>query len=497
MEPPETPADGRAAVQQPMDIAGRPSDDGPREPLGRCSLCAAELYARDLVVECAECLDVRLCFQCFLASKEGAGHKAVHMYTRIENANFPLLSDDWGADEELALLEALERHGIGPWQTVAEEVGTKTWWECERHYAQTYLQGMSAPLPDFEKAFGGIGTPVKPREQQAERPAPLAEQRWDRPRGQQGSKRPSKKPRSHLAQGEEDGCYHPDVRGYMPKRGDFDTEWANDAEVVIQDIAFDPSDGPRDRALKLEVLHAYNAKLTEREFRKTFLIERGLLDLKKQHAAERRRGKDDRDTLVRMKPFARFHAAKEHEALFHGLVEERKLRGEIARLQRYRRLGIRSLAETHAYENDRRKREIEADEKKAKCFMKLGSSSVTQSSGTTSARRSTKGEPLLMLGADADNNKRRKKKGKGPSLPPLALHGLPGEDQLEPEELALCSQLHMLPEQYLLAKDALICADTPTGKCSAADAVKILARRLDAGRATSIHNLLISKGWIE
>jgi transcriptional adapter 2-alpha len=45
-------------------------------------------------------------------------HKADHDYRVIDNLNFPLFSADWGADEEILLLEAIELFGLGNWTEV-------------------------------------------------------------------------------------------------------------------------------------------------------------------------------------------------------------------------------------------------------------------------------------------------------------------------------------------------------------------------------------------
>ena len=47
------------------------------------------------------------------------------------------------------------------------------------------------------------------------------------------------------------------------------------AEQILADMEFGPSDHPSERALKLDVVRIYNAKLDERERRKRFVIERG------------------------------------------------------------------------------------------------------------------------------------------------------------------------------------------------------------------------------
>jgi hypothetical protein len=43
-----------------------------------------------------------------------------------------------------------------------------------------------------------------------------------------------------------------DLAGYMPRRGDFDMEWENDAEAIVADMEFTSSDTPQDRQIKIQ-----------------------------------------------------------------------------------------------------------------------------------------------------------------------------------------------------------------------------------------------------
>lgn len=67
----------------------------------------------------------------------------------------------------------------------------------------------------------------------------------------------------------------------MPKRGDFDIEFDNDAELLLAEMEFNDDDKPYEIEMKLKVLDIYNIRLDERIKRKKFVIERDLLNLKK------------------------------------------------------------------------------------------------------------------------------------------------------------------------------------------------------------------------
>jgi hypothetical protein len=75
-----------------------------------------------------------------------------------------------------------------------------------------------------------------------------------------------------------------DLPGFMPLREDFDVEHENDAEMLLADMEFSPDDHVSERELKLQVIRIYYQKLDERNRRKRFVIDRGLVDIKKQQA---------------------------------------------------------------------------------------------------------------------------------------------------------------------------------------------------------------------
>ena len=164
-----------------------------------------------------------------------------------------------------------------------------------------------------------------------------------------------------------------DLAGFMPRRGDFDIEWDNDAEKLIEDMEFLPGDSKEDNETKLKVLQIYDARLNNRNYRKQFLLDRGLLDYRKKYKEMNQLPSDERDLVNRMRLFARFHSPEEHKKLIKNLLKAKRMRKEIARLQMFRRMGFTSMAEAERFELDRNRREMhriaceerEKEEKKA------------------------------------------------------------------------------------------------------------------------------------
>eukprot|EP01006_Ploeotia_vitrea_P041768 TRINITY_DN66571_c6_g1_i2.p1 TRINITY_DN66571_c6_g1~~TRINITY_DN66571_c6_g1_i2.p1 ORF type:complete len:719 (+),score=379.88 TRINITY_DN66571_c6_g1_i2:58-2214(+) len=366
-----------------------------------CDYCRKDISS-EVRIRCAECSDFDLCLECFSVGVEVFPHKNWHKYRVMDHVTTPLFDEEWGADEELLLLEAIEMYGLGNWSDVADHVSTKSRQKCEQHYYQIYLTSRTAPLPDTsaplrvknakkEEDNGGTGSSGTAGSSSSSAAAGGASgdgRGSSKSRSKQKKKKESSsKPKTGLAQ----------LVGFMPKRGDFDTEYENDAELILADMQFKPEDTQLERELKLKVIEIYNSKLDQRAERKQFILQRGLLQApshslssaaassssassssssaaasssgsKKSSSAssalfsfaassaDKRRTKAERELADRVRVFARFHSKEEHERFVEGLINEQRLRRRIEQLQNQRLNGVRTLADGELFEAQRKKR---------------------------------------------------------------------------------------------------------------------------------------------
>ena len=95
--------------------------------------------------------------------------------------------------------------------------------------------------------------------------------------------------------------------------------------------------------------------MDERIRRKKFVIERGLLDIKRTQKYERKRTKEERDIINSMKIFARFNTEEEHQRIVSNLIKERYLREVIEQLKFFRSKGLTSLDLIEKYIDSQRK----------------------------------------------------------------------------------------------------------------------------------------------
>lgn len=128
-----------------------------------------------------------------------------------------------------------------------------------------------------------------------------------------------------------------------------------DAELLLADMEFFDEDNEETLNLKNSIIELYNARLDERIRRKKFVIERGLLDIKRTQKFERKRSKEERDIINQMKVFARFNTEEEHQKIVNNLIKERTLRDVIEQLKFFRSKGITSIEQIERYIETQRK----------------------------------------------------------------------------------------------------------------------------------------------
>lgn len=372
-----------------------------------CDCCSCDL-SNLVQVRCAVCPEYDLCVPCFAKGAASGNHKPWHDYLIIDQNSYPIFDEKWGADEELLLIEGCEQFGLGSWQDIAEHIGGRTCEEVGEHYSKIYLESPTYPVPDLTKSFT-----VDPTEFIEER-----RQRLERFRQEQSMALSAIKPKPLASV---PACH--DIQGFMPGRLEFDTEIENDAELAVKDMVFDSEDTELDVQHKLVVLEAYNSKLTRRAERKRIVFTHNLLDYKRLVAAEKRRTRDDRELYNKLKPYVRLLPPGEFEKFASNILMEQQCRRRIAELQEYRQNGIKTLQAASKYQHDKIAR-----------YSALNRISVPSHANEEAV-------PTIKL----------RKSG----MIPLDISNAAEVDLLSSSEVALCSQLRIMPQCYLVIKQAL------------------------------------------
>ena len=79
----------------------------------------------------------------------------------------------------------------------------------------------------------------------------------------------------------------------------------------------------------MRVIEIYNSRLTERERRRQFVMDRKLINVRKQQNLDRRRNSAERELYARLKAVARYLPQQQFEVLSDGVVNESRLRARI------------------------------------------------------------------------------------------------------------------------------------------------------------------------
>ena len=330
--------------------ASRGSDGGTKY---HCDVCSIDITST-VRINCADpdCRDYDLCVPCFSRGEKSKNHNPqTHAYRVVEQNSIPIYTDDWGADEELLMLEGSERYGLGSWADVAEHIGGyREKDEVRDHYIDTYIHSPLFPLPELADPKNTELSERVPKEEFQARKKRRIEERQEAAKSAPPAT-PKQKPTASVP-----ACH--EVQGFMPGRLEFETEHLNDAEEAVQHMTFEPGDGidsttgemDEETVLKMTVFDIYNSKLVARAERKKIIFEHQLLEYKKNQALSKRRTKEENDLLLKAKPFAKMMNHDDFEAFSKDLLQEHNLRQAITQLQDWRMHGVTDLKQGDKYE---------------------------------------------------------------------------------------------------------------------------------------------------
>jgi transcriptional adapter 2-alpha len=448
----------------------------------------------------------------------------------IEQHSIPIYDPEWGADEELLLLEGAEVYGLGSWADIADHIGGfRTKEEVKEHYIKTYIESKNFPLPDRADPYDLSLTEEIPRDEFQARKKRRIEERKEAQKNAPPAA-PKQKPTSSVP-----SCH--EVQGYMPGRLEFETELHNDAEEAVQHMQFDPGEGnPNPRTgttdpefdLKMVIMDIYNSKLTARALRKKSIFEHNLLEYRKNAAIDKKRTKEERELFNKVKPFSRMLNHAEFDAFATGIEFEHNLRLAIAQLQDWRQHGIGDLKTGEKYEAEKAQRvarpaatgafdrlpgarppkqpiepktHSEATDFVAPDLPERLKSHLLPASAAKNnlSNGSTKQASISRLQTNGTTPLPRSTyiPAPVPGIKPMDLYPHEHSDihLLSTEEKELCSALHMAPKAWLVMKEALIREATRHGGGLKRKSVRELCH-VEAGRSQRIWEFLVRAGWV-
>jgi transcriptional adapter 2-alpha len=427
-----------------------------------CDVCSSDCTRR-IRISCAECQDYDLCVPCFAAGKSSGKHKPWHDYKVIEQHQYPIFDEDWGADEELLLIEGCQTLGLGNWQDIADYIEGRSKEEVGQHYEKYYLNSPYYPLPDLNKTFPEISTTefLSKRQQRFENRKKL----------------PLPPPKKVLTS--QPLCSY--IQKYMPGRLEFEEEAEDEAEKVVQDMIFESDEPEEDIELKLLILHIYNERLTLRAERKRLMINDNLLDYKSNNAIDKKRSKEEKDLYNRIKPFARIMNSNDFNEFSNDIMDEFKIRNRIHQLQNWRKHGITLIEDGENFEREKMLRVSKISNSSPSTL--ISKERHTLNSGRSQSRFSTPVDSKL-------------KKKNNLNYEPLDISDAPDFNLLSESEKVLCEELRIYPKPYICIKELLFKELLNNGGILNQEKVDSIIK-LEQIKTSRIFNYFVDQKWCQ
>ncbi|KAF2098923.1 transcriptional adaptor 2 [Rhizodiscina lignyota] len=481
-----------------------------------CDSCSVDITST-VRIKCDVCPDYDLCVPCFAEGKKTKDHEPQsHPFKVIEQHSIPIYTEDWGADEELALIEGAETYGLGSWADIADHIGGYRYKdEVRDHYINTYVKSSNFPLPERSALNDTRLSDDVPREEFQARKKRRIEQRKEAAKTASPGA-PKQKPTAS-----QPACH--EVAGFMPGRLEFETEYFNEAEEAVQHMQFEPGDGINPRTgeiepemeLKLKIMEIYNSRLTQRVERKKIIFEHELLEYKRNQAVDKKRSKEEKELYNRVKPFARMMTHKDFEEFYDGLAYELNLRQAISQLQEWRKGGIDDLAAGEKYEKEKEARQARGIT--ISQFDRLASTGLRKpvpppeqpslASMLVGPELPAKYQPGATglhtpPGSESPTSKPTSEKVEFviPAIPGCTSLDLNDENAsdrhlLPPAEMKLCSTLRIFPKPYMMIKAKIIQAATINGGTLKKKQVREICN-LENTKGNRLYEFFVQAGWI-
>ena len=305
----------------------------------KCKICKKDI-TNNIKFYCNICPDFIFCINCFISSK----HPKSHEYHIIDNLNFPFYTDDWTVNDEHKLISNISKCGLNNWEEVSKSMNNKGQLECESHYYSFYNINKDNPNPEENKII--IDKNKKINEEQLLINKQINNEMIKNFSSNRGNSTvENEKENQNIKRNSRSLCVRKnskgggaesvsEILGVHPKRKEFDNEFLNDAEIELSHLEFSENENEKDLNIKMELLKDYNLILKEREKRKNFIFEKGMLDLRRQNRIESKLTKEEYDLLLFMRPFHRFYENSEFYDQLESIFMEQQLKSMLKTLNR-------------------------------------------------------------------------------------------------------------------------------------------------------------------
>ena len=317
-----------------------------------------------------------ICLKCLVIKLKNNSHEIEsinylndsipHQYTHyrvINKMEEPIFTEDWSFGDEIKLLGALERLGIGNWEEISKITG-KGKFECESHYYAFYYKKNDDFIPKINinnninlnnKNYKNEMKKNKEKENNillkignnlGYIPFSIDNNISNRSININRKNEKSEHNNSIILQ---NAC---NTLGYCPKRNEFDVEYKNDAEIELMEIEYKENNSQNVNDMYDKILFNYNNILDKREERKDFVLDKDLFDVKKQIMKEKKLSREDRDIYQSVKQNRKYLTNEQFKDYFEGIVLEKNLKSRLNQLLYYYKLGYKTYDQIFKYINE-------------------------------------------------------------------------------------------------------------------------------------------------
>ena len=238
-----------------------------------CDYCRMKIE-KFIHIECAECKNIHLCVECMAQGKEVVPHKNNHDYyvLRYISESVYECSPNWSGHDELLLLEGIERYGIGNWDMISDYIGNNkhSSTECEYHYIKIYIHNDERSDNEY----------IKDRKIEFEQYKKTFHQDnniLNNNDNNNNNNNNSDNNGEWIYKNKKNISVFYNYVGFAQFRDEFEFEWENDAEYMLDKITFNINDTSIQRQWKLKVIELYDKILIAREFIRNYIIDKHLL----------------------------------------------------------------------------------------------------------------------------------------------------------------------------------------------------------------------------
>ena len=302
-----------------------------------------------------------ICLLCFINKNNGNSlfREMCTNYRIINKMSECLFIDDWTIKDELRFIDAVGKLGLENWYDISSIIG-KGILECRNHYYSFYYKSKNDYLPSDNLLLSKKHkTNINNINNNNINFLSYNNNIFFKKKLNRSNRtlRPNRHRKFENNEGDRDKTIITpnNFLGYNSKRKEFEYQYDNEAELEMSEIEFEENDKKEMKDMYYKIFENYNEIIKKREERENFIDEKGLIDIKKQIALEKKLSKDDKEIYNSLKQILKYLTLDEYNKLYQGIVLNKNIKMRIKQLSFFKDKGCSTHEDIHNYIVDLRK----------------------------------------------------------------------------------------------------------------------------------------------